>query len=78
MPVQNISTDNGLGMITLCSGTLGAVEFKEAIRERYTSDEVLQKIRYYITDHSDVEVFDMSTAGIIDLTKTTTLATRKN
>ena len=78
MPVQNISTDNGLGMITLCSGTLAADEFKDAIRERYTPDEALQKIHYYITDHSNVDVFDLSTADIIDLTKITTLASRKN
>lgn len=78
MPVENISVDNGQGIITQCSGVLGAQEFITAISERYKPDEALRKIRYYITDHTGVEQFELSTEDIIELTKITTAASRKN
>jgi hypothetical protein len=78
MPVENIRTDNGLGVITRCSGELATDEFTEAIRQRYTPDDALQKIRYFITDHTEVTQFQLSTHDIVALTKITVAASRKN
>jgi len=78
VPVENITTDNGLGIVTRCWGILGADEFIAAIRARYTPDEVLAKIRYFITDHTEVERFDMWTDDITVLTQISTAASRKN
>jgi len=78
MTVENVLTDNGQGLITVCSDDLDANEFIEAIRERYTPDENLQKVRYYITDHTKVHNFKLSTEDIITLTKITNAASRKN
>jgi len=78
MPVENITADNGSGIITRCSGVLGADEFIRAIGERYTPDSVLQKVCYYITDHTGVVQFDMTTDDIIRLTEITTAASKSN
>lgn len=78
MPVQNITTDNGLGVVTRCWGVLGADEFLAAIRDRYTPDDALKRIRYFITDHTDVERFDIWADDIYALTKITTAASEKN
>jgi hypothetical protein len=78
MPVENIITDNGLGVVTRCWGVLGAAEFIEAIRDRYTPDDALQRVRYFITDHTDVERFDIWADDIYALTKITTAASGKN
>lgn len=78
MPVKNIPTDNGQGFITKCSDVLSAKEFIEAIRERYTHEESLSKVRYFMTDHSEVQDFKLSTEDIINLTKITNAACKKN
>ena len=78
MPVKNLRAENGLGIITECSGILRGDEFIDAIRERYTPADILQKIRYYITDHTDVEHFEMSTDDIVKLTEITVAASKIN
>lgn len=78
MPAENIRTDNGQGVITKCSGVLTATDFIRAIRERYRPEEALQRIRYYLTDHSDVTAFEMTADDIIKLTRITREASLKN
>jgi len=69
MPVENLRTDGGQGVITICSGVLGAAEFIRAIRERCQPDAALRDVRYYITDHRAVTHFDMTSDDIVELTR---------
>jgi hypothetical protein len=78
MPVDNHITDGGRGVITLCTGVLGRDEFIEAIRQRYEPKADLHKRLYFLTDHSGVTNFSMSSQDIVVLTQITKAASLLN
>ena len=78
MAVENIITDGGLGVVTICSGVLGRDEFIDAVRRRYEPEESLRDRRYFLTDHSAVTDFAMESKDIFALSKITTAASMIN
>ena len=78
MPVENLIADDGRGVITLCAGVLGRDEFIAAIRQRYQPTSELRQRQYFLTDHSDVTAFAMSSEDIFELTQITRAASLVN
>jgi hypothetical protein len=78
MPVENIIADGGRGVVTLCTGVLGREEFITAIRRRYEPVSELHARQYFLTDHSGVTKFAMSSQDIVDLTRITRAASLVN
>ena len=60
MPASNQLVDDGLGIITTCSGVLTSDEFLAAVIDRYEPPAQLLKLRFVLTDHLAVEKFELS------------------
>lgn len=78
MPVVNIATDGDLGVVTVCSGILTGEEFIEAIGSRYRPESDLRRRRYYLTDHSAVDRYELSREDIQQLSEITVAASLIN
>lgn len=52
------------GLITVWEGSVSGDELARSLYDRFSSIEKLKKLRYFITDHSNVSDFNVTSADI--------------
>ena len=79
MPIHLHTCDNGLGYHIHYSGTVTDDEYREHI-ERYPaiSDEDFNKIRYGLTDLTDVEEFLLDTDTVVEMGRRSAETIKRN
>lgn len=77
MPYTITSLDDG-GIITSFSGLMTDALYIAAIHERWCSDEAVKNCRYFISDLTEVEQLELTTAGVQESARINTEVSKLN
>ncbi len=78
MPIININTDEGFGVITTFTGDVSGDELITAQQERYSPIKKVLLLKYILADFTDTEKLDLSSNHVLKCSNLSMCASKEN